>query len=115
MRTGEGYTDNWIDTLTDKNTSVRFTQYGNGDLNVAWIAQFHTRANYVSKVFATGREPLSDFIIETRMSKAAQLLRDTGWILGRSPGWWDIPRQLFCQGLRKQLGISPTRYLSDGL
>ena len=112
------YTDNWIDTLTDKIRQCVLTQYGNGDLNVAWIArQFHYTANYVSKVFCdrTGM-PLSDFIIETRMSKAAQLLRDTRLDIGeiaRMVGYSDA--NYFAKAFRKQLGISPTVYRKNFL
>lgn len=60
--------------------------------------------------------PLSDFIIETRMSKAAQLLRDTRLDIGeiaRMVGYSDA--NYFAKAFRKQLGISPTVYRKNFL
>ena len=111
---GEGERlDNKADILVDRILKSVLEEYGNVRLNVAWLArEMNYTPHYISKIFCerTG-VPISSFIIQTRMRKAEELLRNTQMSVAEiawAVGYPDA--NYFAKAFHKMVGLSPTDY-----
>lgn len=99
--------------ISDKIKQCVLEHYGNTDLNISWIAErLNYTTNYISRLFCneTGI-PLSVFIFETRMNKAAELLRDSQLDvteIAKLVGYHNV--NYFTKSFRKKMKTTPTNY-----